>query len=163
GFATGDAFADFLLGLPSIASRTIPTLDAAGNVLGGFFGNTRRKSTDWFVQDDWKAKQNLTLSFGLRYELTFPYDEAHNKLAAFDPTIGGGRGGLRIKGTPATAWQPAAIAAYQARYPGLLIEYSDRFHQMNTHDFAPRFGFAWTPRSVKNTVIRGGYGIFYQL
>jgi hypothetical protein len=163
GSVTGDAFADFLLGYPSSDSRTTPTTDASGNVVGGFFGNTRRKSTNWFIQDDWKGTQSLTISVGLRYELTFPYDEVHNKLAAFDPTIGNGRGGLRIKGSAATAWEPAAIAAYQARYPGLLIEYSPRFHEIDPHEFAPRFGFAWTPQFIPNTAVRGGYGIFFQL
>jgi hypothetical protein len=156
GSVTGDAFADFLLGMPNQTQRTIP--------LGGlgFTSYPRKWSTDAFIQDDWKATRNLTLNIGLRTEITFPLYEMFDKNATFDPDLDNGRGGIRIQGKAAQPRYQAAIDAYKAYYPGLFISYSDRLYKTDKR-LAPRFGFAWTPGGRTNVVVRGGYGIFYTL
>jgi hypothetical protein len=90
-----------------------------------------------YVQDDWKLTPRLTLNLGLRYEFASPQWEANNLLANFDP---GTRSLVQAKS-------------------GDLTDRS--LQQPQTHNFAPRIGFAWRPFDNK-TVIRSAYGISYQ-
>ena len=86
---------------------------------------------NYFVQDNWKFSPNLTVELGLRYELS-----------------GTPFNNIKYVGvTPATANNYLSIVPQQA----------------DNSDFAPRFGFAYTPGFLgeKKTVIRGGFGIFY--
>ena len=127
----GSALADFLLGDASSASLS----DWA-------YLNFRTPFTDFFVQDDWKVSRHLTLNIGLRYDLDRPPVEKNNKIANFD-----------IDTNPAS--KQLVVAGSQG---GSL---ADRALQgVDYHQFAPRFGFAYSLPDNK-TVFRGGYGIFY--
>ena len=89
-----------------------------------------------YLQDNWRPRPNLSLNLGLRYEFfQTPYDTS-SKTAFFDPISGevvySRDGGVR-NGIVDPDW----------------------------HDFAPRIGFAYSPGFLKNTVVRGAYGIFY--
>ena len=78
---TGNAFADFLLGYPSSAQVGLGRADEHG------------RST-WFHvygQDDWKVRPNLTLNYGLRYEVNGQMTDADNRLSAVDLSVPGGR------------------------------------------------------------------------
>ena len=153
GSYTGEPFADFLLGYINTSQRRIPL-----SPIGGAYG---RWSTNLFVQDDWKFSPNLTFNLGLRYEPMGPFDQAQGKLATFDPTLGGGQGGIRVlKEALEHPELVAGIDYYKKLYPTLIFDYSDRLHKADLNTLAPRFGFAWTPGGRSNTVIRGGYGIF---
>src|SRR5262249_55933569 len=81
GQITGNAFADFLLGLPTATTYAQNGPDA----------NPYTTAYALFVQDDWRATPNLTLSSGLRYELHPPFHERTNQLANFDRFYPGGR------------------------------------------------------------------------
>ena len=90
-----------------------------------------------FAQDDWKVTPRLTLNFGLRYEYNIPIYDHRNLLSNFDPRTGQ----IVVQGTNGA---PRAI------------------WDANNKDFEPRFGFSWQPlKASSRTVIRGGYGIFY--
>jgi len=90
---------------------------------------------NYFAQDSWKVRPNLTLDFGLRYE---------------------------YYGTPANQLKyPAIDLANIACYTCVVKEKAD------AQDIAPRFSFAYTPRFWNHllgdgkTVVRGGFGVFY--
>ncbi|MGC1783523.1 MAG: TonB-dependent receptor [Acidobacteriaceae bacterium] len=131
--ASGADFADFLLGLPQEAAlqQGVGRFYYAANVF------------DLFLQDDWHPLNNLTVLYGLRYEYFSPYTEEHNRLTnlAFTPNL-----------SQLAVVYPNSNSAINGRYPASVIN-PDR------KDFAPRIGFAW--RAMKQTVVRGGYGINY--
>jgi len=98
--------------------------------------NQRRWSMSYFVQDDWRVNSRLTLNLGLRYDFMTPSYEADNRMANFDPA---GAGGLVY----------ASGGSLEARS---LVK-PDR------NNFAPRLGVVY--QLDDRTVLRGGYGIFY--
>jgi outer membrane receptor protein involved in Fe transport len=106
----------------------------------------------YFIQDDWKARDNLTLNIGLRYEYTGqPVNTLHELT-------------LARESNPQEAFFRQSLPVESRIVPKF---------QGDKNNFAPRIGFAWTPRFGNNdgfmgrllgedaTVIRGGYGIAY--
>jgi hypothetical protein len=132
---TGYDFADFLLGVPQQTS-----LQSGTNSY-----DFRSNSFDLFAQDDWRILPKLSLNLGFRYEYNGPYTEAHNQIANLDVAPGF---------TAATPVLPGATSAFNGGFPNSLIN-PDR------NDYAPRIGVAWRP--LKQTVVRFGYGINYNL
>lgn len=134
-------------------NRPARQLDAAGpyHLISNYSG---------FVQDDFKVSSTLTLNFGLRYEVMKPPKEKFGAWSMFVPSLGkiviAGKGLLpdfdqRIQSTGLS--QYITLAA-DAGLPASL-------RKTDYTDLAPRFGFAWRPLGRANSVIRGGYGIFY--
>jgi hypothetical protein len=132
---TGYDFADFLLGLPQQS-----TLQSGTNSY-----NFRANSFDVFAQDDFRFRPSLSFNLGLRYEYNGPYTESHNQIANLD--VASGFAG-------ADSVLPGQSGTFNGVYPGSLI-HPDR------NNFAPRIGIAWKP--MKQTVIRAGYGVNYNL
>ena len=152
GSRSGNAFADFLLGLPAISQRA--------PAIGPPTAYARRQSFDFFVQDDWNVSHKLTLNLGLRYEANMAMHDKYGRIATFDSTLGNGKGGLRV--APDHDRYQEGIDTFLRLYPGLIIE-TGPFQDDDLNNFAPRFGFAYTPFGSSNTVVRGGYGVFYQV
>ena len=141
------------------------TIDAFGNFLSDFTGDggSISKTTGNpvvnpnitlvapYVQDTWRVKENLTLSAGLRYEFWgTPVNDL--KYPTISPSLG-------IDASGAFHFGSVPLSGYPNFYA--TQEQPDR------NNFAPRLGFAFTPRRGGRilgdgaTVIRGGYGIFY--
>ncbi len=92
----------------------------------------RRWYTFGYAQDDVKLKPNLTINLGLRYEYYSVVNEVKDRGRVFDFECGG----FCPAGTP--------------------------FYEPDRNNFAPRVGFAWSPKKFNDrTVIRGGYGVFF--
>lgn len=148
GSRTGNAMADFLLGLPSVSQRA--------PAIGPPTAYGRRNSLDFFAQDDWKVTPRLTLNFGVRYEANYAMHDKYGRIATFDPATGG----LRM--APNHDRYQAGIDTFLEQYPGLKIT-TGKFMRDDLNNVAPRFGFALTPTGRTNMVVRGGYGVFYQI
>ncbi len=135
---TGFDFADFLLGLPQQTSVQYGIDQFSTNSY-----HFRANSWDVYGQDNWRARGNLTFNLGLRYEYVSPYTEINNRIASlnvspsFDPNV-----------------FPVAVEAGNSSLPATLVR-PDR------NNFAPRVGFAW--KALSKTVVRGGYGINYNI
>ncbi len=126
GDISGNGAADYMLGFPKT------TLTPEGVPIS----KIRQWRYGFYIQDDWKATQNLTLNLGLRYDLFGQPREINGvtRTLRFDLDPNG----------PVLWPEPGKVEdVYKNEY-----KY-----------FSPRFGFAW--RLPQNMVIRGGYGIFY--
>ena len=111
-----------------------------GNLSGGrsATGDSRRgtfqNSHGAYVQDGFRITHRLTLNLGLRYDYFGVIDEEQGRFSNFDPTIG-----LVVEGTH-----------------GL-----DRLYNRDWNNFSPRIGIAWDVFGKGKTVVRTGWGIFY--
>jgi len=93
---------------------------------------------NWFVQDDWKVSPRLTLNLGLRYErIGVPTDRYRGYFSTFDEVT------------------KQLVSGADFERLGLV--------NPDNNDFSPRFGFAWQPFAKPHTVIRGGYGVYYDV
>lgn len=151
GFATNNPFADFLLGYYAAAAAFVPGAFSNPNVAG----NPRQYNFKYFApyaQDDWKVNSRLTVNLGLRWDYrTVPY-ETNNHMGWRDIT--NTLGGFCIADQKLTTdgIAPAGNGVY--RYCGRRNP-----ADAETKDFGPRVGFAYRP--FEKTVVRGGYGIFW--
>jgi Carboxypeptidase regulatory-like domain len=129
----GYGLADLLLGLPN--STTIQTSSTIFHYNLNYFSG--------YVQDDYRISSKLTVNLGLRYEFDGPASEEHNNMYTFNPNLidptSGRLGAIEFAGVNGA---PHSLAANV--YTGIL----------------PRVGFNY--HAFRNTVVRGGYGI-YQL
>ncbi len=114
----------------------LPTTSSRNPYAPWFYN--RLTSVSGFVMDDYKVLPDLTLNIGLRYEYNGTISEKYGKMSSFDPTVPGGD--LRVENQNGVG---------------------NHLYNPNYKNFAPRFGFAWQPFHDSATVIRGGYGIFY--
>lgn len=155
GQYTGVPFADFLVGLPTTVAQGNP---------GSFV--TRNISSQWsaYVQDDWKLLPKLTINAGIRYDLQWFSPGPYNNASLFVPSLGK----VVVFGTsyPASTIpsSQALLNQYglltlssQANLPSNVFSYLGR----PATNFAPRLGFAY--EVVPNTVVRGAYGIYFNL
>jgi hypothetical protein len=145
---TGNAYADFLLGLPDTTGYT--------------YSRTPEYARFWylnsFVQDDWKVRKNLNLSLGVRYEYDSPAVDKNNVVASFDPY----RGAIVVPNLQIAAQNinpvfPTAIPIETAQSVDIPSRSLRNSYKLAIY---PRLGFAYRPLNNDRTVIRGGYGIF---
>jgi hypothetical protein len=151
--SAGNSFADFLLGTANSATT---------NGVGAF--SSMIYSRDWgaYVQDTWRISSKLTINYGLRYEYQSPWQyRDQQQVATFDTT----HGKLVLPQDSMTPTLPAgASPALFAAYPfetTKSIGLPEHYIQGDTNNFAPRVGIAYRPFGGSSTVIRAGYGVYY--
>jgi hypothetical protein len=139
GAATGVAFADFLLGLPTTSAIA--------------FGNTdtrlRDITTDLYVNDAWQLRPGLTISVGVRWEYEAPFTEASGDLVNLDVAPG------FTAITPVLATNPVGSLTGTS-YPTSLIRPDKRGGE-------PRLATSWRPWLGSSLVIRASYGLYRNL
>ena len=150
GSFTGQPFADFLLGYFSGASAFQPSAFSDPNAAG----NPREYNFQYiapYFQDDWKVNQRFTLNLGLRYDFRAAPYETNDHFGWRD--VSNPRGGMLV--ADRTLIDKGIIG------DGSFYKYAGRRNPADAPKkvFAPRFGFAFRP--FDKTVIRGGYGFFY--
>lgn len=147
GSQTGSDFADFLLGAPSQYNQS---------QLQPFYG--RNKYLGLFAQDSWRARSNLTLNYGLRWDRIEPWYEKNNEISTFEA----GKASSVFPGAPAGILFPTDAGVPRTLAPPGNL------------DFAPRVGLAYSPDAGAdsflgkvtggpgNTSIRAGFGLYYE-
>ncbi len=153
GFATGDPVADMLLGYYQQAQ----TFQPAAFSISGSVGNPRQFNFQYFapyIQDDWKVSPRLTLNLGLRWDFrTVPY-ETNNHMGWNDVTNKLGGMCIADQSLVEKGIAPPGNGFY--RYCGRNTPVDS-----SLLPFAPRVGFAFRPFGGDKTVVRGGYGFFW--
>ncbi|MFP5264552.1 MAG: carboxypeptidase regulatory-like domain-containing protein [Blastocatellia bacterium] len=148
---TQQAWANFLLG--NVSSFTQASEDLTPDV--------RSRQYEFFIQDDFRVRSNLTLNMGVRYSrFRQPFDKS-GKLTNFDPRAYDPARAVQIN--PATG---NIIPGTGDPLNGIIIAdenspFGDKVTPESNRDFAPVFGFAWDPWRDGKTAVRGGYGLSY--
>jgi hypothetical protein len=150
--SSGIGLADFLLGRAS--SYTEPERDVTEHLRFG--------RAEFYVQDTWKIRPNLQLDYGIRYyRYRQPYDK-NNVLATFLPSLYNPAKAPVCANVSCSSFTTSTFDLTNGfAYAGTNSPFGRRVQLNDTNDWGPRFGFAWNPRNNAKTVIRGGYGIYY--
>jgi len=151
---TGNSIADMMLGYYSGVGGFVPGPLSPTNTAG----NPQTHVFNYFapyVQDDWKVTQKLTLNLGLRWDYRAAAYETSNHFFWLDTT--NARGGLCYADKKLSS---DGVAPGGDSTSGPILRYCGSVpHPGSKKPFAPRIGFAY--RLSNKTVVRGGYGIFF--
>jgi hypothetical protein len=153
GQVTGNAFADFITGFPVATDYSVDGPDVLP------FAH----SWGFYLQDSWKLARNLTIDYGLRYEIHSPFNDSTNQLANFDPNYPGGR--VVVQGQAGLAQVLPVFASSIGSTPivtnsaaGLPTTLRNTYYG----DVDPRLGFTWQPfkQQDSRTVVHAGVGVY---
>jgi len=145
GTETGDPYADFLIGTPSNFTQS-----------SGQPFYLRNHYLGLYAQDSWRARSDLTINAGLRWDVIAPWSEKYHQLQTY------------IAGEQSTLYPGAPEGFVVAGDPGVPSTIAPTSYK----NFAPRIGFAYSPKfdqgflskvfgSGGQSSIRASYGIFY--
>jgi hypothetical protein len=147
GVAASTLSAAFIPGLSAAAPDLTPVQSYGLGVPSAFiegFGNPnsgiKNKPIAFFAQDSWKVRPNLTLNYGVRYDVELTDTIA--PVAFTDPLTG------------------IALSAQDFQNAQDSVGVQQGFPR-DTNNWAPRVGFAWDIKGKGKTVVRGAYGLFY--
>ena len=139
------AFSDYMLGLPGSYGQGSAQVE-----------NVRSTGLYLFGQDSWKIRPNVTLNYGLRWELNTPIADISKHVQTFRP------------GQVSTVYpcEDTANTDCSSMTPVGLLVPGDKgvpngLTQTYYKAFAPRIGIAWSPGTSGKTSIRAGWGLFY--
>jgi hypothetical protein len=148
----GASFANFLLGIPEGGTQAVTPAFQYNSFLNSFF-----------VQDDWKARPNLTVSVGVRFEHEIPVNESQNRMVnGFNPSA------INEATTAAEtnyAAHPSSLLAAASFMPTGGATYASSSNRYPYHVapmyFSPRLGITWAPGFLEGKgVVRIGFGIY---
>lgn len=146
GSETGSDFVDFLVGAPNLYNQA----DSQSYY-------PRHKYIGGFGQDSWQVAPNLTLNYGLRWELMEYWSEKYNQIPTFIPGE---------QSEVYTTAPPSLVYPTDKRVPNTLVPLRNRF--------SPRLGVAYSPSHMdglfgkilggpRQTSVRAGYGVYYSV
>ncbi len=160
----GNGVADALFGIPT-------------SWVDGFSGYISGAGSeyDFFAQDNWKVRSSLTVTFGLRYEYNTPVSDKFDHLGGFDfsTDVCGSPGAIMVAGRSAVSLDcfvgtiNNAAGLPEGRFvPKGSINLGSTsanrgLQRADTNNWGPRIGLAWQPFGDRKTVIRTGFGTYY--
>ncbi len=130
---TGFDVASFMLGLVNTKNRAL--FDAGTYT-------EKRPEYGLYVQDDFRTTSRLTLNLGVRYDVYPPWVEIKDRQSNFDETTG-----KFVVASPDAVIAGVHVGRYLQTY--------------SKGDVGPRFGFAYDLNGTGRTVVRGGFGVFW--
>lgn len=168
--STGNALADMYLG--RMGQYTEATAVVGGVPVGGLeYADYHQWDFEPYIQDDWKVSRKLTLNLGLRYyffsdlrDVQHPTIDSAFEPSQYNPAVEAplNSGGMLVPNsatgqvyTP-NAYGNGLVECGTSNTPRGCV-------QVGRNNFGPRFGFAYDPTGAGKTVIRGGYGLYYEI
>ena len=146
----GQAIAAMLLGIPG-GSVTIPGTNNYA---------AQDKYLGLFIQDDFKVTPRLTLNVGLRYEMELPVNEKYDRLVAgFDANTANPIAPQAIANYAKNSIPELPVSSFKVLGGQTFVGSGGSPYKGNGGEWLPRFGLAW--QLSPQTVLRGGYGIFF--
>jgi hypothetical protein len=143
---TGFDLADFLLGVPDTASIKCGGAGAGATCNGSPAYYFRNSTFDVYFTDDWRLHPRFSVNLGIRWDYQTPVNEIHNQLVNL--AVGSAF-------TQIAQVQPGMTDPFSG-----LIQ-SNTLMKPDKNNISPRLGIAWKPFAKKSTVIRSGYGVYY--
>ena len=152
GVTSGNGLADLLLGRASSYSEAERDVTL----------NLRFGRTEFYIQDNWKVRPNFQLDYGLRYYRYRQAYDTENVLATFQPQLYSAALAPVCANVTCTSFTTSTFNLTNGfSYAGVNSPFGRRVQKSDKNDWGPRIGFAWDPRNNGRTVLRGGYGIYY--
>lgn len=149
---TGIALADFLMGRADSYSEDLTDVTV----------NLRFGRREFFAQDTWKVRPNLTLDIGVRYQYFVPVTDVNNVLTSFDPALYSRTNAPTCTTAACTALvRGTGVELNGIARAGVNSRFGSSIYPSDKNNFSPRIGIAWDPFKDGKTVVRAGYGLYY--
>jgi hypothetical protein len=157
--SSANLYPDYLMGLPGSYGQGSAQVE-----------NVRSTALYLFAQDSWKLRPNLTLNYGLRWELTTPITDISKHVQTFRPGQNSTVYPCQLNADSIANFQSLGVANPDCNNTGTvptgLVVPGDAgvqpgLTQTYYKAFAPRIGIAWSPGNSGKTSIRAGWGMFY--
>lgn len=115
---------------------------------------------EFYVQDSWRLRSNMTLDYGLRYALYPAVTDKNDVLTNFVPSL------YSAAQAPTLNAAGSVIVGTGDRLNGIVVAgqnspYGSAIYQLDKNNFQPRVGFSWDTQSDGRTILRAGYGVYF--
>ncbi|MEX2263494.1 MAG: carboxypeptidase-like regulatory domain-containing protein [Bryobacteraceae bacterium] len=122
----------------------------------------RMQDLSWFISDDWKISRKLTFNLGIRWDWFAWPTERDGRIGNFDfAALSNAENPTNAFLVPSNVGSTGFSAIDGAVATAIKAENKHTLNGQDLNNFQPRFGFAYSPFDSGRTVIRGGYGIFF--
>jgi hypothetical protein len=146
------SWANFLLG--NVSAFTQNSIDIATP-------NLRAWQVEAFAKDDYRVLPRLTLDFGVRWSFFGQPVDTNQHLVNFDPAAWNAADAPKINASTGNLTPGTGVAGNGIIVAGENSPFGGHVTNDNYKDVAPRLGLAWDPFGRSRTVVRAGYGIYY--
>jgi hypothetical protein len=137
-----------------------------------YTADLRQKTLEFYGQDEWKIRPNITVYYGLRYSYFGSPEDRNGRLSNFDPALFNPAtaplvtgAGNRVVGTGNFCDGITVNAQNYQTAPNnctpTISAYGNKVVKAPKNDLGPRFGIAWDPFGKGTSSVRLGYGIYY--
>jgi hypothetical protein len=151
------AFQNFITGNRDGLCGVSCTYTEPGIEIGSQF---RFNRYEFYAQDSWRFRSNVTFDYGIRYAIYPAVTDRNDLLTNFDPDV------YTAAAAPTLNAAGQVVVGTGDPLNGIIVAgqnspHGSAIYQTDKNNFQPRLGFAWDIFSDSSTVMRGGYGIYY--
>lgn len=158
------------------ANAILGSVNAYSEATGHPGAHATFRNVEWFIQDNWRVRRNLTIDLGVRFYRIGPTRSTGDQLAVFRPelydrdaapvliqpvsTPDGRRGLNPLTGEILPAVKIGTFAPGSGNVANGIQVYDENILRTPAIQVAPRIGFSWDVKGDGRTAVRGGFGVF---